>query len=226
VGDGKKYENVGELAKAYANADRHIVDLTSDVTKTKSERDNLKELLMTNLTDPNENKPNAEPNPNDAAPPATPPEPVVPPSGNDADVDISKIVEDAITQREVNAKRTNNAAETELVMLEQFETREAAIAAVQKRAEELEVYIANLAFESPRAYFELMGINPTPRSTNTPAPQSDVNPQRLAEKNPRVKEDSYQWFMDLRKSDPARFRSADVQNRMVKAAEDNPNFFS
>lgn len=230
VGDGKKYENVGELAKAYANADRHIVDLTSDVTKAKSERDNLKDLLMTNLTNEPEITPSTPPNPNDAAPQETPAQ-SAPPSGNESEkVDISKQIEDAIAKREVDTLRRNNALETERVMLERFENKEAAVAAVVSRAEELGLspqYIANLAFESPKAYFELMGIDPTPpRSNNTPAPQSDVNPQRLADTNPRVKEGTYAFYAQMRTSDPARFRSAEVQNQMMKDAETNPNFYS
>lgn len=228
VGEGKKYSNVGELAKAYANADRHIVELNSDLAKNKSELTSVKDLLMTNLlNDPNEIK---EPTPpNEQQPPAEPPVTPTPPAEDG--VDLSQKIEDALVEREAMQRRKVNATNTEKVMLEQFENREAAIKAVEDRAKQLSVeptFISNLAFESPTAFFELMGINPdlAPRNTDTPAPRSDVNPQRLADANPRTKEGTYRFYSELRKSDPAKYRSAEVQNQMMKDAEVNPNFYT
>ncbi len=229
VGEGKKYSNVGELAKAYANADRHIVELNSDLTKFKNENTFVKDLLMTNLlNDPNEIKEPVTP-PNEQQPPAQPPEAPTPPA--EEGVDLSKKIEDALIQREAAQRRKVNATNTEKVMLEQFENREAAIEAVETRAKQLNVeptFISNLAFDSPTAFFELMGINPdaTPRNTDTPAPRSDVNPQRLADANPRIKEGTYRFYSELRKSDPSKYRSAEVQNQMMKDAEANPNFYT
>ncbi len=232
VGEGKKYGNVGELAKAYANADRHIVDLTSDVTKVKDERNSLKELLMTSLIeepkilDANDQ---ITPKPNDDPPAKLPV--VETPSADDKSVDISKLVDEALTQREADNVRKANAQATEKVMLERFENREAAIKAVQDKANELNLtpqYLANLAFDSPAAYFGLMGIDPDtkPRSTETPASRSDVNAQQLAKTSPHVKEGTYAYYREIRRTNPSKFRSEEVQTRMMKDAETNPNFYS
>ena len=229
VGEGKKYTNVGELAKAYANADRHIVELNSDLAKNKNELTSVKDLLMTNLmNDPTENN-NEQTPPNEPAPPAKPPESATPPAENG--VDISKQIEDALTQREATQRRQANANSAEKVMLEQFESKEAAVKAVEDRAKQLSVdptFISNLAFDSPAAFYELMGVNPdvAPRNTETPAPRSDVNAQRLSESNPRTKEGTYRFYSEMRKANPSRYRSATVQNQMMKDAETNPNFYT
>jgi pyruvate/2-oxoglutarate dehydrogenase complex dihydrolipoamide acyltransferase (E2) component len=206
VGEGKKYSNVGELIKAYANADRHIPELTRDLAAIKTERDSLKEMLMANLTNenPGQEDPNPAPNPNP--------------------------VESQPRPAEKQAK--DNAKFTEEVMLQRFGDRDAAIKAVQDKAEELGVspqWIAQMAFTSPKAYFVTMGIDPqnaTTRSTTTPAPRSDVNPQRLADANPGIKPGTYEFYNNLRKTDPSKFRSAATQRQMMKDAQENPNFYN
>jgi hypothetical protein len=85
VGEGKKYANIGELVKAYANADRHIPELTRDLAAIKTERDSLKDLLMANLSnDPNgQDDPNHTPNPPVGDEPKEPVVPAPPKEGED-----------------------------------------------------------------------------------------------------------------------------------------------
>jgi hypothetical protein len=229
VGPGKKYPNVGELAKAYANADNHIFELTKDAGKFKTEAEQLKEMLMENLV----NKPNDEPNPN--TPPNDDEPPVTPPAGSPPKepekVDIKALVKEALGEVNTEEVRRENARLTEEATLKRFGGKEDAVKAIAAKAEELGVspqWIANQAFDSPKAYFTIMGFQPdeTPKSHSTPASGSDVNQQQFADHRPgAVKPNSYKWFMELRKSDPGRFRSSEIQTAIMKAAQENPDFY-
>jgi hypothetical protein len=233
VGPGKKYPNVGELAKAYANADNHIGNLTRDAGKFKTEAESLKELLMENLVQPkpDDDNSNPNPNPNDDAPPAKQPDAAPPKEPEDKSVDVKALVKAALEEVTTEDKRRKNAELTEAASVKHFGSQEDAVKAVSARAEELGVspqWIANLAFDSPKAYFITMGIDPdtAPKSNNTPAPGSDVNAQRLAENAPGVKPNTYKWYQELRKSNPSKYRSQEVQQAILRDAAANPNFYS
>src|SRR6478752_768994 len=110
VGPGKKYANIGELAKGYANADRHLAEVTRDSSIFKTEVDSLRELLMENLVTP---KPNEESNtpPNDVAPQAQPPANDAPPK--EPDVDLKALVKEALGEVSSETKKADNARMTE-----------------------------------------------------------------------------------------------------------------
>lgn len=230
VGPGKKYANVGELAKAYANADRHLAEVTKDAGIFKTEADHLKELLMENLV----NQPNNEPNPNtpptNEAPSGQPPANEAP-SKEPGEVDIKALVKEALEERTTEDRRRDNARITEEASIKKFGTKEDAVKAIAAKAEELGLspqWIANLAFESPKAYFTTMGFNPDEivKSNNTPAPNSEVNPQVKADTTPGVKPNTYRYFQEIRKTNPARYRSQEIQQAILKAAAENPDFYS
>lgn len=234
VGPGKKYANIGELAKGYANADRHLSEVTRDAGIFKTEAESLKELLMENLV-----KPNNEPNPNDPpndpkglTPPAEPPEPAAPKEGKELEeVDLKARVKEALEEVNVENRFRDNAKVTEEATIKRFGSKDDAIKAIEAKAEELGVsaqWIGGLAIESPAAYFATMGFKPdeTPRSSSTPAPGSDRNVQKLTELNPGIKPNSYKYFNELRKTDPGRWRSSEVQQAILKAAVENPDFYS
>jgi hypothetical protein len=228
VGPGKKYANIGELAKGYANADQHLSEVTRDAGIFKTEAESLKELLMENLVTPKPNE--ADPNtpPNEAEPLATPPAGTPP---KETDVDLKALVKEALGEVSSEEKRQSNARTTEEATVKKFGSKEDAVKAIEAKANELGVsaqWIADQAFTSPKAYFTIMGFTPdeTPKSSNTPASQSDVNPARLADAHPGgPRPNSYQWFMDVRRTDPSRFRSREFQTQMMKAAEENPDFY-
>ena len=230
VGPGKKYPNVGELAKAYANADKHIHELTKDTGKYKTEAETLRELLMENLVNEKEPKPNDEgvTPPNDAAPNHEPGSNEAPPKDN---VDIKALVKEALGEVSSEEQKAKNARIAEEATIKKFGDQQAALKAVSDRAAELGIspqWIANLAFESPKAYFATMGFQPdeTPKSNNTPSSSSDVNPQAVRDTNPNgPTPNTYKWFMEIRRTDPVKFRSAAVQTALMKQAQENPDFY-
>jgi hypothetical protein len=228
VGPGKKYANIGELAKGYANADKHLSEVTRDAGIYKSEAESIKELLMVTLVIPKPNEPDPITPPNEDEPLAQPPAGSPP---KEPDVDLKALVKEALGEVSSEEKRQANARMTEEATVKRFGSKDDALKAIQAKAEELGVssqWIANQAFDSPKAYFTIMGFEPDvpPKSNNTPASQSDLNPSRMAEANPGgPKPNSYQWFMEVRRTDPSRFRSREFQTQMMKAAEENPDFY-
>jgi hypothetical protein len=231
VGPGKKYPNVGELAKAYFNADTHIAELSRDAGKFRTEAESLKELLMQNLVNanPNEPNPNDEPNPNnpnEETPPAKPLEEA--PPKVEEEVDIRARVKEALEEVTKEERQRKNAELTEAATIKHFGSQEDAVKAVAAKADELGVnpqWLANLAFDSPKAYFVAMGFDPEvpPRSSSTPAPRSDVRADQLP--NTGVKPNTYAWYNELRRTDPGKYRSAEVQTALMRDAQTNPDFF-
>lgn len=237
VGPGKKYANIGELAKGYANADKHLFEVTRDAGKFKTEAESLKELLMENLANPTPNDGNNEPipnsNPTEPTPPNQPPASEPPKEQRNESVDDLKArVTEALDEIKTEDKRKTNARTTEEASLRHFGSKEDALKAIEAKASELGVspqWIANLAFDSPKAYFVTMGIDPdsAPKSNSTPAPRSDVNPTSLDQRNSGVaKPGSYRWYQELRRTNPGKYRSQEVQTALMKDAVDNPNFYS
>lgn len=232
VGPGKKYPNIGELAKGYANADRHIEELRRDTGKFKTEADSLKELLMEQLvnTPPSNNELDPNTPPNDVAPQAQPSD-AAPPKEEGNQLDLKALVKEAMGEADLEKVRTANARQTEEATIKRFGSKEDAVKAIQERADELGLspqWIANLAFESPKAYFATMGFNPDepPKSNNSPASRSDVNPQTLEKTNQRVQPNTYQYYKELRRTDPTKWRSQEIQQAILRDASNNPNFYS
>jgi hypothetical protein len=183
---------------------------------------------MNNLVDP---KPNEDPNspPNDVAPQAQPPANDAPPK--EQDVDLKALVKEALGEVSSEQKRADNARVTEEATVKRFGSKEDAVKAIAAKAEELGVsaqWIANQAFESPKAYFTIMGFQPdeAPKSTSTPAPTSEVNPSMRSEVAPgKPAPNTYKWFMELRRTNPQQFRSPKIQQEIMRLAAENPDFY-
>lgn len=218
VGEGKKFKDVNELAKAYANADKFIPELKTDLQNTREFiAEELKKIAeRNNVEPPVRTEERREPNPNPVAPP------------NDAGEDLEARIAKALEERDEVKTFQKNAAIAEQVLIEQLGSKEEAIKAVQAKATEMGVepsYLREAAFKSPRAFFSLMGIDPEskPTSTSTPAPSADVRPEMIGAGKPKA--NTYEYYNQLRRSDPKLYWSPKVQAQMHAAAQENPDFF-
>lgn len=220
VGEGKKYKDVNELAKAYLNADTHISELRTDLTSTREFiASKLDELAKQREAQP------AAPNVETGSAPT--PAPVAPPKGEEEDLDTR--IAKALEERDLTKRYQDNANIVQDALVERLGSVEEAAKAVIAKAAELGVdpsYMKQTAASSPRAFFNLMGIDPEtrPSSSSTPAPSSDVNPQRLGDTS--VKPNSYAFYEQLRKSNPSVYWSPRTQQALMKDAHSNPDFFN
>lgn len=227
VGEGKKYKDVEELAKAYANADKHIKTMEEDNGTLRNEFESFREFATKQLSAPrkedqgleplSERQP--EPKPARAAPEVN-------------EVDLDAKIANALSENDEKRRLKENADLAQEAMVRQFGSKEEAIKAVQKKAEELGVsaqWLANTAFQSPKAFFASMGIDPNtlPKSTSTPANASDVSPSRLADAHPGVKPGTESYYRELRRKDPRLYFSAKIQNEMMENAHKlGPDFYN
>lgn len=223
VGEDKKYKSVEDLAKAYDHADRHISNLSGDLDSLKDfMKAQFEQMSNRDLRQPSENLPVEDKDHK--------PDPVAPPTGN-GNEDLDSRIRKALDEADESKRLKTNAEFAQEVLIRQFGSQEDAVKAVQAKAAELGVnpqFIADTAFRSPQALFNLMGINPetTPRSPTTPGPSSDVNPRVLDKVNPNPKPNTYAYYDQLRKSDPNRYWSSSVQAQMMKdAVEQGSNFY-
>lgn len=220
VGEGKKFKSVEELAKAYEHANNHIPELQKDLQSTREFiADKLEELAKKReATPPGQTEGSGTPTPAPVSPPND--------AGEDLDTRIAKIMEKTRVQERYQA----NASLVQEVLVEQLGSVEAAQKLVIEKAMELGVdgaYMKQTASTSPKAFFNLLGINPDekPVSSSTPAPSSDVDVRRMESTNP-VKAGTYAYYNQLRKSDPKLYWSQKVQTAMHKDAQNNPDFFN
>jgi hypothetical protein len=237
VGEGKKYATVEDLAKAYDHANKHIEDMNDDNKHLREEFDMFRELTTAQLSKVNtDNRGKETPKPDEdhggKKPEQPNPAPAAPngDEGKEVDLDarIAKVLEEKDELKRLNA----NAAIAEEVMVKHFGSKEKAQEAIRNKAQELGVsakWLASTAFQSPRAFFISMGVNPeeAPRSTNTPGASSDVNVQKLKEFNPGIRPNSYAFYQEIRKKDPRKYFSNEMQTQIMnEALRQGPDFYN
>jgi hypothetical protein len=216
VGEGKKFKDVNELAKAYANADKFIPTLQNDLQQTR-------EFIAEKLQEIAEQR--------NSAPPvqivetgSNNPAPVAPPNdGEDLDTRIAK----ALEMRDTQSRFQKNASIVQDVLVEQLGSVDKAAEAVVNKARELGLDpkdMKELAAKSPKAFLATMGVDPEvkPTSSSTPAPSADVDVNKMV---PAVKPGSYAHYEQLRKSNPSLYWSQRTQQQLLKDAQTDPDFF-
>lgn len=221
VGEGKKYSNVEELAKAYSNANSHIDSLKTDLQTTR-------EFIAEELRKLAEQRQVTPPVAQIEEPRAPNPAPAAPPNGEVEDLDtrIAKALENKTTQERLQA----NANLVQDVLVERLGSVEAATNAVIQKARDLGVdgkYMKETAANSPKAFFSLLGIDPDvkPTSSSTPTPRSDVNPNMVNPSAPKPR--TYKFHEEVRKSTPKLYNSVQYQQQLMKdAMELGDEFFN
>lgn len=209
VGEGKKYRDINELAKAYVNADGHIDELRRDLAQARARSDAEK---------------NQEPVVPTQQQQADPPPAVTerPQSNEDLRTLVGRELE-ALTESKRFEQNVESTAQT---LVDYFGDAQKANQAVKDKARELGVspdWLRDSAARSPKAFYATMGINleAEKRDTSTPAPRSDI---RL-ETNQNNGKKNYAYFEQLRKSDKASYYSQSVQNEMHRLAREQGDAF-
>lgn len=212
VGEGKKYHDVNNLAKAYVNAEGFIEELKRENATLRAQKD----ANALNNTDGNNQQQSSTPQTT-----ATPTEPVKPQNTEDLRTLISEVVE--------NQNRTKqfeqNLEVSSQRMIEVYGNPAKAQEALTAKAAELGVnveWLKDAAARSPSAFYATMGMPTAPTSTvNTPAPKNDV---RLA---PDLKngEKNYSYYEDLRKTNKNLYYSAATQAEMHRLAREKGDAF-
>lgn len=214
VGEGKKYSDVNNLAKAYVNAEGFIEELKRELALERAQKDANK----LNNTD---GLPQQQSLPPQTPAPQT--EPVQPQNTEDLRTLISEVVES-----QSQAKRFEQNVETTAQrMIEVFGSAAKAQEALAAKARDLGVnveWLRDAAARSPTAFYATMGIpadTASPQNTSTPAPRSDVRVSPTLNNG----EKTYSYFQDLRRTDKSKYYSAETQAEMHRLAREKGDAF-
>lgn len=213
VGEGRKYSNTDELAKAVAHADAFIEKLKAENAEFRGKLDAIeateanKERVKEKEQSPLDDKPAETPKLNERIPT---------PNRDDFRSQIREEVEQLSQER--RALENLDKATRDLADLVGGEAK--AAEAIRKRAAELDVsveWLKDAAMRSPAAFMTTMGVGGTSR--NTPAPNSQMRVDAAG--NPR----NFEFFDKMRREDPKLYWSRENQLEMQRAAKSNPDFY-
>lgn len=209
VGEGKKYSNPDELAKAYANIERHARTLEGENAEIRAQLD----VSQANTPNPNDGNNGREPvqnGDNRNEPPNN-----APSSNSDGDF-RSKIREEVKALNDAE-RQTANVEAAARKMVEVYGDANKANEAVARRASELGVsidWLKDSAARSPSAFYATMGIDSQSMSQSTPSPHGNVVLDNRNAGNVR----NYAYYDKLRKDDPKLYFTAATQTEMMNEA--------
>ena len=209
VGEGRKYKTPDELAKAYANLERHARTLEGENADIRAQLD--VNANTPNPTDEGHNgREQAPSGDNHDAPPNK-----APTSGKEVDF-RSQIREEVQALNDAERQR-NNVEAAASKMIEVYGDSAKANEAVVKRAGELGVsvdWLKDSAARSPAAFLATMGITSHGSSSSTPASHTEVNLNRQNTGNLR----NFEYYDKIRKDNPKLYFSAATQTEMMNEA--------
>lgn len=221
VGEGKKFKDPAELAKAKAHSDVFIERLQREQAALRSElntRVKLEELMdrmSTTNTDRNViNQGIQKPGENGQDGTA---------SKNLSSDDIERVIEQRLQAKEQERVVSNNVQTVKSRLVSEFGDNYVSELEVRTKALGLtKEFVADIAKREPRALFALLGLDSAP---GTPKSQTDVfsAPPRSSVNSAGfgatgTQEKKFEDFEKIRKQDPTRYWSAQVQNELHKQA--------
>lgn len=208
VGEGRKYSDPDQLAKAYANIERHARTLEAENATMRAKTD-AEEARQRSQTNPDDNREQLR---SDDSRGLAPKESVTPGKEDFR----SQIREEVQALNEQERGQSNlNAAATKLSDI--LGSPAKASEAIRRRADELGVsveWLKDSASRSPNAFYATMGIDNVGSSDRrTPAPSSDVRlDDRGATKN-------FAYYDKFRTEDKVAYFSAAMQREMQASAK-------
>jgi hypothetical protein len=217
VGEGKKYANMDELAKAYMNADQFIGQLK---TETEGLRTELNQRVAAETLFEKIVQARPEPSPPVAAPKEDPP--VGDP--NQTSVDLAQVVREQLLVREQEKTIQQNADEVTNRMIKEFGSEDKAHQVVLAKAQELGVsieFLQDVAVKSPKAFYQTLGLTTTPTSVPSVS-RGDVNTAALGttSNGGASTYGTKEYFDALRRDNPSKYWTPAIQNQIFKATQD------
>lgn len=226
VGEGKKYATLEDLARSRVHADLTIEARERELAEAREEIN--KRLTYEELVEQLGRKDEREA-PRSLEQPPAPATPANVPTVKDEDL-AARIRE--IQQQDKREERLQaNITEVTNRMLQEFGSEAKASEYVASKARELGVttqFLQDQAAQAPKAFFKTIGLED---QVSPPARPSggNVNTDAFRTQNPgnAPKPDTYAYFEEMRKTDPARYFLPATQNKLMKAAlEKGEAFFN
>ena len=209
VGEGRKFRDTKELARAKAEADMHIsrIEAENQAYRERLQQTKSLEELMDQINERGNRRP-------DVGNPPTEPAPA-PAESISAD-DLDRMLEEKLTKRQKEDRAKTNEAWVLQQLTNKFgqnygERVRAAAAELGLTKED----VTALAREKPKAFLKLVDDNqPAGPQGNYSPPSSRVNTQVPGPSGAR----NYKFYSTMRKQDPKTYNSASVQQEMHREA--------
>ncbi len=223
VGEGRKYQDPDQLAKAYGHADAYIAALKAEKIRIEAENKVLKEL------DESRNKRNNDSgnesnrgSPNDdnsrkEDPPANN-RPNEHNKNDDVNKDTSERIREELEKYEKEKTFSNNVNSVSEKLEKYYGNARDAQKAIHEKAKELSVstdWLMDIAGRSPEAFFNTIGIDK--QSVSTPSSQGDVNTAALKSNANRR---NFKYYEEIRKTNPKHYYSPQIQKELMKDARE------
>lgn len=215
VGEGKKFKSVEDLARGKMESDAFIQKLQREQAELREElnkRATVDEVLRKIEERTQQRAPDLEED-------DTPSD-----SDGNRSVDLSaieKMVENKVNEVQSEAQKRRNVLNVKEILVEKFGPNYQEV--VDAKLAEMDVgrdWANGLAATSPKAFLNLMGEPKQPSQTGDVAP-----PQGSMRTTQNTGPVTYGDFEKLRREDPQRYFSPDIQLRMHKMAQENPDEF-
>lgn len=223
VGDGKKFKTVEDLAKGKIHSDQHInklqeelASLREDLAKKQTAEEifeKFKEMQQQGSATDTTHTSEAISEVKEQQP--------------STQLDIEDLVRKQLAiEAQTKSVETNKQIASQK-LVETFGNEGAAIK-LKETANRLNLTIERLqeiAGESPQALLSMVGANQQPQQAPTGIPSNTVNQTALMNNNSGEKNMAY--FNKMRKEDPQKFNSPEIQMELFKLAKQHgDNFFN
>lgn len=217
VGDGKKYKTVQDLARAKVYSDLHIkkIEEENKALREKAAAAKGAEELMKALR-ANQTRTNEADRDNDFGNSNV--------SGGDNQQRTSTLTEEEITAKVLaaieakttGAKQEENLTSVKKELVKQFGAEYPKV--IRQKAEELGMSdedVQTLARKTPKAFFSLLGITPSQNLSVSPNPSSRASESTQFSGSG---EKTFSYYEKIRKTDPKRYMSSQIQNEIMNQA--------
>lgn len=211
VGENKKFKTVEDLAKGKYESDRHISNLEKELSEMRAElntRLGVKDLLEQMRNTQNRTQPTPEPSLGN--------QPEILDESNDGDIET--LIEKKLNARDALRQAERNEKEVQEQLKQTFGTEY--IKVLKQKTEELgetPESMTALARKNPKLFLAIIGAvqQKKPRNDFFGVPQSSVSSSLRSGEQ----EKSWKYYEGIRKTDPSRYFSVEVQKQMHKDAQ-------
>lgn len=222
VGEDKKFKTPEDLARGKLESDIFIDHLKKENSEMRDElqkRLTLEEALKTKETAPEvleAPKVSKEADQTDESS-------KTPDAAENKGENIADVVRQILQEEMTNQQRTSNLDKVGSRLIETYGDSEKSKERMIKFAEDLNVpvdYLVDIASRSPKAFYNLVGLEAGSEGKSAPL-SSSVNPEAVRDQrsadNSNTRPGTYKYYEELRKTNPRRYFTPEVQNEMFKA---------
>jgi hypothetical protein len=209
VGEGKKYKDVNDLAKAYMSADDFIETLKKEnhelrgKANTEATLDTILERLQQQQNTVQADKPKNE---------------------SLSVSELQKLVEQTVTGLDNNKQRQANLAKADKMLKEKFGDKAVDVYRSKASSEKLNAVYMELASVDPDQFIALF-VGGEVTNNTTVDEGGSKNSLNFSQGDRKGVEGTKEYFDNIRRTDPRKYYSQDFQLKMDKVVRTNPELY-